>query len=175
MTDLYELRTYTLSVGAMPRFIAASSAILSSILNEYLTPIATFRSEVGPLNQVISLWRYDSLLDRHERRGALQADPRWATEAGPVLGPLIQSQTSRLYRSTRPWTSGAPAAGPRPFLYGRNDEESQDGWRGRPLDAPQELWSLEPFVDFDAAELAYGSGARKDQILLLPLPHSPWQ
>jgi len=39
--------------------------------------IGFFVSEIGPLNQVVHLWAFDSLADREQRRKAMEADPLW--------------------------------------------------------------------------------------------------
>ena len=37
-----------------------------------------FVTEIGPLNQAIHLWSYESLEDRQRRRAAMAGDPSWA-------------------------------------------------------------------------------------------------
>jgi hypothetical protein len=34
-------------------------------------------SYIGPLNQVVHLWRYDNLADMEKKRTARDADPAW--------------------------------------------------------------------------------------------------
>ena len=40
-------------------------------------PIGYYVSEIGPLNQITTLWAYDSLDERVERRRGLFQDPAW--------------------------------------------------------------------------------------------------
>lgn len=54
-----------------------------------------FASEVGPLNAVLSLWRFDSFEARLERRALLGRDPRWQAFLGEVR-PMLQSMENRL-------------------------------------------------------------------------------
>lgn len=34
-------------------------------------------SDIGPLNQVVHIWAYDSIAEREERRARMAADPQW--------------------------------------------------------------------------------------------------
>ena len=49
----------------------------------------------GPLNEVIHLWKYDSMADMEQKRAARDADPDWATFLGKTEG-MVQSQVSRI-------------------------------------------------------------------------------
>ena len=40
--------------------------------------IGFFVTEIGTLNQVVHLWRFESLEDRQQRRAAMAKDPDWA-------------------------------------------------------------------------------------------------
>lgn len=40
-------------------------------------PIGFFTTEIGTLNQVIHMWRYDSMADREQRRAKLAVAPGW--------------------------------------------------------------------------------------------------
>jgi hypothetical protein len=59
--------------------------------------VGFFTSEIGPLNQIVHMWRYESLADRETRRAALYADPDWQffLKNGPQPSPLI-SQESKI-------------------------------------------------------------------------------
>ena len=59
--------------------------------------VGFFTTEIGPLNQIIHMWRYESLADRERRRAALYADPEWKAflKNGPQPSPLI-SQESKI-------------------------------------------------------------------------------
>ncbi|HEX4191510.1 MAG TPA: NIPSNAP family protein [Stellaceae bacterium] len=59
--------------------------------------VGFFTTEIGPLNQIIHMWRYESLADREARRAALYADPDWQffLKNGPQPTPLI-SQESKI-------------------------------------------------------------------------------
>ena len=104
---IVEQRTYTLSPGALPRFLAAyESHGLAAHRDVYERLIGYYVSETGHLNQVVQLWAFDSFEDRGQRRERLQRDPRWLQYLEQVQGLLTQ-QESRLLKPMA-WS---PAAG----------------------------------------------------------------
>lgn len=60
--------------------------------------VGFFTTEIGPLNQIIHMWRYDSLADREAKRAALAQDPEWQAflKNGPQPSPLITQETKIL-------------------------------------------------------------------------------
>ncbi|WP_418321253.1 NIPSNAP family protein [Piscinibacter sakaiensis] len=63
--------------------------------------IGFYVSEIGAMNQVVHMWRYDNLGDREKRRAALDADPAWAEyrRAFAALDVVIDQQ-SQILRPT---------------------------------------------------------------------------
>jgi hypothetical protein len=75
---IIDLRTYTLSPGLLPDFLEKYEAEGLPIQKEYLgLPIGYFYTEIGALNQVVHMWGYENLADREQKRGKMEADPRW--------------------------------------------------------------------------------------------------
>ena len=75
---IFELRTYTAKPGRMGDFLKLYEAEALPLQQKYLGGLVGFyTSEIGPLNQIVHLWRYASLADREQRRNALEADPAW--------------------------------------------------------------------------------------------------
>ncbi|HEX2018161.1 MAG TPA: NIPSNAP family protein [Aurantimonas sp.] len=82
-------RIYTLHAGKVPTFLklyeeegmAVQTRILGKMVGYYFT-------DIGPLNQIVHMWGYDSLDDRYERRKALQAAPEWQAYA-EKMRPLV--------------------------------------------------------------------------------------
>ena len=70
------------------RYLEEGFAIQKSHLGE---PVGYYVSEVGELNQVIHMWRYESFEERSEKRTALFSDPAWLEYVGKV-GPMIVTQ-----------------------------------------------------------------------------------
>ena len=89
---IVEMRTYTLALGATGRYfklygdkgLAVQKRILGHLVGYYAV-------EVGPLNQVIHLWAYDSLDERAKRRAELWADKDWLAYVAEV-GSLVVKQ-----------------------------------------------------------------------------------
>jgi hypothetical protein len=57
--------------------------------------IGFFTTEIGPLNQVVHLWGYESLDERERRRAQMVADPAWKALAPNIL-PMIKAQESKI-------------------------------------------------------------------------------
>lgn len=100
---IFEHRTYTLAAGRVPDFV--------KIYQEYGAPvqlpilgnlIAVFTTEVGPLNQVIHIWGYDSMEDRARRRAELARHPDWGKYLERAL-PLMQAMENKLLTAL-PWS-----------------------------------------------------------------------
>jgi NIPSNAP len=91
-----EERTYTLQAGKTDSYLAAYAKHGLDVQRGHLgNLIGYFTTEVGPLNQIVHMWGYDSLDDRQERRKALYADTRWL-EYVPTVQPWIIHQENRL-------------------------------------------------------------------------------
>lgn len=93
---IVELRTYTLHPGQQAPFlslmeregIAIERRILGRMLGFYV-------SDIGPLNQVVHMWGYDSHEERTRRRALLAAAPEWSAFVPKVL-PLIRDMENRI-------------------------------------------------------------------------------
>ncbi len=89
---IVEKRTYTFHPGKVQEFLALYE-------REGLPLLGYFVSDIGPLNQVITMWGYESMADREEKRARLYADPEWIA-FGPKTTPLIQTMESVILRPT---------------------------------------------------------------------------
>ena len=73
-----ELRTYTLKPLRARDFLALYERAALPLQKKYLGHlVGFFVSEVGPLNQVVHLWAFDSLAERERRRKEMEQDPAW--------------------------------------------------------------------------------------------------
>jgi hypothetical protein len=93
---IVEMRTYVLHAGQQGDFLVLMEqegiAIERRILGHLL---GFYTCEIGTLNQIVHLWRYDSFEDRHQRRSSLAADPGWTAFVPKVL-PLIRDMENRI-------------------------------------------------------------------------------
>ncbi len=75
---LIDHRTYTLHPHKLRAWLELYERYGLPVQKKHLGPlVGYFVSDIGPLNQVIHLWSYDSIEDRARRRAALAADPGW--------------------------------------------------------------------------------------------------
>jgi hypothetical protein len=58
-------------------------------------PVGYYVNEIGPLNQITTMWAYGSLDERVERRGKLSNDPVWKAFLGKCR-PLMTTQETRV-------------------------------------------------------------------------------
>jgi hypothetical protein len=93
---IVEERIYTLYPGRLPAYLQLYEeeglAIQRPILGEL---VGYFSTEIGPLNQIVHLWRYQDLGDRAARRAALQSNPAWRTYVAKVQ-PMIREQENKI-------------------------------------------------------------------------------
>lgn len=91
---IVEQRTYTARPGCVPEYFRLYEAFgLVPQLRILERMVGYYRTEVGPLNQVVHLWAYDGLEDRRRRRAALVADPDFVNYTQKMF-PLLLSQDS---------------------------------------------------------------------------------
>jgi hypothetical protein len=89
-------RIYTLHAGQVPVFLKlyeeeameCQVSILGKMVGYYFT-------DIGPLNQIVHMWGYESLDDRFERRKLLQALPIWQAYA-QKMRPLVVNVENKL-------------------------------------------------------------------------------
>lgn len=109
---LVEQRTYTVAPGKTREYLdlyqAHGVAVHVEILGHWL---GSYVTEVGPLNQVVHLWAFESFEDRLRRRELLARDPRWRDYLARAAGLVVQ-QESRLLQSAA-FTPVPPAQQPR--------------------------------------------------------------
>ena len=72
---IFDLRIYTLRPGMLPTWLAMYEQYGHPTQVKYCgEPVIYTTSEVGPLNQVVHVWRYESQADREQKRDALMRD-----------------------------------------------------------------------------------------------------
>jgi hypothetical protein len=89
---IIEMRTYQLKPASIPQFEERFGEALPERLK--FSPLAAFwHSEVGPLNQVIHVWPYDTFEQRVEVRAAAIAGGKWP----PATREFVVEQKSELF------------------------------------------------------------------------------
>ena len=103
---LVEERIYTLYVGKQAEYLDIYEREGLPVQQQHLgRMLGYYTTEIGPLNQVIHMWGYDSFEDRLRRRAAMRADPRWPPYLKKIQ-PLFTHQEAKLLLPTsffKPW------------------------------------------------------------------------
>jgi hypothetical protein len=82
----------------MAAFLEAFEQLAMPILRRHLgTPLGFYVSSIGPLNQVVHLWGYDSLADFERRSAARDADPDFAPYL-QATRDLVVAQETRIIK-----------------------------------------------------------------------------
>lgn len=99
---IVELRTYTVRPLRMADFLTLYEHAALPLQKKYLGHLIGFYvSEIGPLNQAVHMWAFDSLAERERRRRMMEADPAW-TDYRNALRQLdvIERQDSKILNPT---------------------------------------------------------------------------
>ena len=100
---IVEERIYTLHPGKVPEYMKHYENEGLAVQTRHLPRmVGYFTTEIGPLNQVVHMWGYDSLDQRAERRAALGDDPAWQAYVAKIR-PLIITQESKILLPM-PWS-----------------------------------------------------------------------
>src|SRR5919197_2240983 len=88
---IYEIRVYTLKPGCVAEY-EKRFADAFEVRSKYSPLYGMWQTELGPLNQVIHIWAYDSLQQRADTRAAAARDTsgNWP----PKTNDLVVSQES---------------------------------------------------------------------------------
>ncbi len=99
---IHQLRVYTGKPGTIPKILEASGTVARRIRegDKYGVLEGHWSSEIGPLNQYVHLWAYDSLAEMERLRAELGKIPAWQSEYIPLIRPSILRQDVYLLRPT---------------------------------------------------------------------------
>jgi hypothetical protein len=89
---LYEVRSYILKPGTVGEAEKRFAETLPH-REKYSKLGAFWHTEIGPLNQIIHVWPYESLQQRTEARAQAMKDPNWP----PKLGDLLETMESEIF------------------------------------------------------------------------------
>ena len=94
-------RTYTIAHGRVGEYLDLFEREALPILDRHLGGlVGYFQTTLGPLNQVVHLWRYESLADMEAKRAARNADPAWEAYRSKSAGMLV-AQENKIIVPTR--------------------------------------------------------------------------
>lgn len=96
---IVDLRIYTMRQGGTPEFLRLAKALVLPVqLRHVGPPIAYYVTDIGPQEEVIHLWGYDSLGDMQTRREARSLDPEWPRYGQESIGLIERQKTTILKR-----------------------------------------------------------------------------
>ena len=99
---IYELRTYTFYVGKIAEGVRLYDSEGWPALRKYETYlVGYFTGDVGALNQLVHLWKFEDDADRRAFWKTLYGDKEFQAFAAK-LRPLIRSQQNKLLLAA-PW------------------------------------------------------------------------
>ncbi len=99
---LYELRTYTLYVGKLSNAIEIYTTLGWPAIQKYEDKlVGYFTGDVGALNQIVHLWKFDDDMDRRRTWEKIYADQDFLKFAA-AFRPLILSQENKFLLAS-PW------------------------------------------------------------------------
>lgn len=99
---IFDLRIYTLSASKFAEWLKLYEEFGHAAQVRHCgEPVFYATTEVGTINQVVHVWKYQSQADRERRREALMADPQFQDylARSRALG-AHQHQESRILKST---------------------------------------------------------------------------
>lgn len=96
---IVEKRTYTLYPGKTAEFLRMYEAEGLALHRKYLRMLGYFTSDIGPQNQIVTMWAYESMAEREDLRAKLYSDPAWIA-FGPKMTPLIQTMENVILKPT---------------------------------------------------------------------------
>jgi hypothetical protein len=87
---IVDVRTYTLVPRKLPRYVELFEQHALPVMKRHgLELLGYYVSQIGPLNQVVHLWRYDSLADMEQKRARRDADPAWGAFLAMTEGMVL--------------------------------------------------------------------------------------
>ncbi|WP_342131753.1 NIPSNAP family protein [Hydrogenophaga sp. OTU3427] len=99
---LIDHRCYTIALRKMPEFIEVFNRLAMPVLMQTLGhPLGFYTSLVGPQNQFVHLWAYESLADYERRCHARDTHPDFPAYLA-ASSHLITAQETRLIRALGP-------------------------------------------------------------------------
>lgn len=99
---IYELRTYTFQVGKLAEGVALYVKEGWPVLQRHPAKlVGYFTGDVGALNQLVHLWKFDDDADRRKFWAGIYADDAFMAFA-KQLRPLLLSQDNSLLMAA-PW------------------------------------------------------------------------
>lgn len=92
----FEMRTYTLRPGTAAKYMKLFEEVGLPILSRYAELVGYWYTDIGDLNQVVHIWKYDSLDQRTISRKKLYEDKAWQTDFLPGAMSMLGRQENKI-------------------------------------------------------------------------------
>jgi hypothetical protein len=93
-----DLRIYTIRPRGMPQYLRLVEELALPVARRHFgEPLGYYVTQIGPLNQVVHLWGFESLADLEQRQAAVAGDPEFAKYLAATEG-LVVAQEDRIMR-----------------------------------------------------------------------------
>lgn len=92
----FEMRTYTIKPGKIGSYIKHFEEFGLPILSQYSELVGYWYTDIGELNQVIHIWKYESLDQRTVNRRKLYEDKDWQTKFLPEAMGMLEKQENKI-------------------------------------------------------------------------------
>ena len=97
---IVDVRTYTLIPRKTPKYLEMFEQLALPVVERHgFVLMGFYTCQFGALNQVVHLWRYDSLADLETKRDARDADPAWAAFLASTEG-MVLMQDDKIMKPT---------------------------------------------------------------------------
>ncbi len=97
---IVDVRTYTVIPRKLPQYVALFETHALPVMKRHgLELMGYYVSCIGPLNQVVHLWRYENLADMEAKRAVRDADPAWSEFLALTEG-MVLMQEDKVMRPT---------------------------------------------------------------------------
>lgn len=95
---IVDVRTYTLIPRKTQGYVELFETLALPVTKRHgFELMGYYLSQIGALNQVVHLWRYESLADLEKKRTARDADPDWSAFLARTEGYIL-SQENKIMR-----------------------------------------------------------------------------
>ncbi len=95
---IVDVRTYTLIPRKTHAYVDLFEKLALPVTKRHGQQLmGYYTSQIGALNQVVHLWRYDSLADLEAKRTARDADPAWSEFLKATEG-MILTQDNKIMK-----------------------------------------------------------------------------
>lgn len=90
---IVNIRTYTLVPRMMPKYLKLFEELaMPTVQRHGFELMGYYTSVVGPQNQLVHLWRYDSMADMEAKRAARNEDPDWLKFQSQTEGLVLMQE-----------------------------------------------------------------------------------